>query len=126
MHDEEIRLIGQPVRITVNGKKGSKVKAPFYGGYPTITAGETYNGYALKDIYDYNSSVHDIYIEVDGSMYQFGNYPVDNGYPLTKYISLAQDDIPSQARKLIWYFKAKLDELTSDIESLRDDLHPKD
>lgn len=90
INEKEIRLLGQPIKIKIPGDGFVNLKT--WKEYPTLKGGEKYPGYAMCDIHSLESSIHDIYIDIDNALYKICDWNVIY-YPLNLHIEEVQDEV---------------------------------
>lgn len=116
--EEEVRLFGQPIRITVPGKNGKYLS---YRDYPKVKVGDMLSGYALCDLKDTLSySWREIFVEIDNKLYCMYDYiDINNRYKLAvgDYVIATQPEVTfERIHRMCIFLYNKLSDLQEQID----------
>lgn len=115
----EIRLLGQRIKVIVPGKSGDSYKNKYIRlNWPTIDAGDVYYGYSMKDIHGSDFSFHQAYIEVKDNLYQMSSWECFS-YPIDHYIEEVQSVATmSNIRKIALYLYDRVEKLEDKLDKM--------
>lgn len=125
--EEEIRLMGQPIKIIMPGVHGEIISNK-YGSTKniiTLKAAQTYSGYAWCDLDDeFSYSWRDIYVEIDGILHCLDEYlgSFCKKYPITDFVFKTQCTVTfEKIHKMIIFLYNKMECRFNSIEDSLND-----